>query len=441
MNVNDQFPMSHDHEADRAPVTCFWSLVIDHWSLVIALAAGIALRLAWPEDMEYKADEAWTFEHARDADFGREVPWLGMESSVGLPNPGMSLWAFIGLQRLTGATEAPGLVRAVQVANCLALVLLVVFALRCVPPPERVVWLWAAALVAVNPLAVLFHRKLWPPCVLPLFTLVMLWGWWRRDRRSAAFIWGLVGACLGQVHMAGFFFAGGFAAWALLFDRKSVAWKAWLAGTLLGAIPLVPWAYHLWTHPSGRPIDLGRWAHALEGKFWVRWVQEPFGLGVEYTLGEHFRDFLSWPRVAGRPTHLMAAAHIALVVAALVLLGRLGLDLWRRRAQWRALWIGKESKTAFTLAAALWGFGLAMTLSGFSIHRHYMIVLFFLQSLWLARLALVRQGGRWLTALWLAQLLISTGLLAYVHDTQRLSSEYGPTWRSQQSERQLAHSK
>jgi hypothetical protein len=421
--------------------------------LLAALCVGMALRLVWVEDMEYKADEVWTFEQAGAGG----LPWLGMNSSVDVPNPGMSLWVFVGLRALSGAEDPPGLTRAVQVVNCLALVLLVWFAWRHVPAGEREAWLWAAALVAVNPLAVLFHRKLWPPCVLPLLTLAVLWGWWYRGRRLPAFVWGLVGACLGQIHMAGFFFAGGFAAWALCYDRparpasrgqpvgdagraeenKGVAWKAWLAGSLLGVLPLIPWAHHLLTHPSARPVNPHRWVHALEGKFWVRWFTESFGFGIDYTLGPtNFRDFLSWPRLGGQPTWLVGAAHAVIAAAALVLLGRAAVSLWRERGGLAARWVGRSSPTAFTQSAALWGFGLLLTLSCCSIHRHYMIVLFPLECLWVARLALARRaesprlGRGLLAALWTAQLLISANFLAYVHTKQHIGAEYGTTYYS-----------
>jgi hypothetical protein len=412
-----------------------------------ALLVGIVLRLVWVEDMEYKADEMWTFEQARDADFRQAVPWVGMNSSVDVPNPGMSLWVFMALRQLSGAHDPPGLARAVQLANCLALVLLVVFALRRVAPDEREIWLWAAALLAVNPLAVLFHRKLWPPCVLPLFTLAVLWAWWQRDRWWAAFVWGLVGALLGQVHMAGFFFTGGFALWALCFDRKNVCWRGWLVGSLLGALPLVPWAWYLFCHPINHSPNPHRWVHALEGKFWVRWGTESFGLGIEYTLGRHFRDFLRWPLLGGRPTYLVALAHGMVGVTAAALVGRGAAALWRGRRRMARLWTGRSSPTAFTQGAALWGFGLLLTLSCFSIHRHYMIVLFPLEFVWVARLALARPAGtscrrrlgRWLLgALWAAQLLISTQFLVYIHKTQRIDAEYGTTYRAQRHDRQSA---
>lgn len=421
------------------------------WPLLgvfLALAVGASLRLIWPNDIEYKADEAWTYEHSREGD----LPWIGMPSSVDIPNPGMSLWVFTLLQRLSGAENPPELARAVQITNILALVLLVGFAWRHVPRGEREPWLWAAALIAVNPLAVLFHRKIWPPCVLPLLTLAMLYGWWYRRRASGAFLWGLLGVCLGQIHMAGFFFAGGFALWALLFDRphhpilspsggedgvmvrERVAWRGWLAGSVLGALPMMPWLFHLFTQPSERPTNPHRWVHAFELKFWIRWFSESFGLGIDYTFGPYFREFQAHPLVLGRPTYLVGMLHWLVAGIALFLLGRSLLFLWRHRQQWRELCIGRASASAFTQSASLWGFGLLLTLSCFSIHRHYMIVLFPLEFLWVARLALgsqatassLRLGRVLLLSLWLAQFLISANMLSYIHARQDFAgTEYG----------------
>jgi hypothetical protein len=407
--------------------------------IVLALLAGASLRLIWPADIEYKADEAWTFQHSQDA----ELPSLGMSSSVDIPNPGMSLWVFMLLQRLSGAADPPALARAVQLLNVGALVLLAGFAFLYVPRGEREAWLWAAALVAVNPLAVLFHRKIWPPCVLPLLTLAMLYGWWYRQRRGPAFVWGLLGVCLGQIHMAGFFFAGGFILWALLFDRpwsQCVAWRSWLLGSLLGALPMLPWLGHLLTHPSERPINPHRWVHAFELKFWVRWCTESFGLGINYTFGPYFREFLRYPLLGGRPTYLVAVLHSIIAGVAITLMLRAAVQLWRQRQRLGTLWIGRDSASAFTQNAALWGFGLLLTLSCFSIHRHYMIVLFPLEFLWVARLALATDVGRsplrlgrvLLLSLCCAQFLLSANMLAFIHTRQNFAgTEYGIPYGAQ----------
>jgi 4-amino-4-deoxy-L-arabinose transferase-like glycosyltransferase len=425
--------------------------------IVLALLAGATLRLIWPADIEYKADEAWTYQHSHDA----ELPWLGMPSSVDIPNPGMSLWVFVLLQRISGAADPPALAQAIQLLNVTALVLLVGFAFLHVPRGEREAWLWAAALVAVNPLAVLFHRKIWPPCVLPPLTLAMLYGWWYRQRRGLAFMWGLLGVCLGQIHMAGFFFAGGFVLWALLFDRpwsERVAWRSWLLGSLLGALPMLPWLVHLLAQPNERPINPHRWVHAFELKFWVRWCTESFGLGINYTFGPYFRDFLRYPLLGGRPTYLVAVLHCFAAGVAMLLILRAATQLWRERRRWGALWIGRDSATAFTQNAAFWGFGLLLTLSCFSIHRHYMIVLFPLEFLWVARLALGAEGrtgsvscrvraaqdpaasasgsprlGRaLLLSLCLAQFLLSAHMLAFIHSRQNFAdTEYGVPYGAQ----------
>jgi hypothetical protein len=415
--------------------------------IVLVLLAGAALRLIWPADIEYKADEAWTFQHSRDA----ELPWMGMPSSVDIPNPGMSLWVFMLLQRLSGAEDPPTLARAVQIVNVVALLLLVGFAFRHVPRAEREAWLWAAALVAVNPLAVLFQRKIWPPCALPLLTLAMLYGWWYRQRRGPAFLWGLIGVCLGQIHMSGFFFAGGFVLWALLFDRpwrQRVAWGSWFLGSVLGTLPMLPWLVHLLGHPSEQPLNPHRWVHACELKFWGRWFTESFGLGINYTFGPYFREFLRYPLLGGRPTYLVGLLHCWIAGVALILMLRAAVKLWQQRGRWGSLWIGRGSASAFTQNAALWGFGLLLTLSCFSIHRHYMIVLFPLEFLWVARLALLpghpaadgagspRLGRTLLFSLCLAQFLLSANMLSYIHTRQSFAgTEYGVSYAAQRAAR------
>src|ERR1700733_8901336 len=97
--------------------------------LALVLAAGIALRFAYPADIEWKGDEKWTFLHAQLMAAGGPWPSLGMPTSMGAPNPGMSLWVFAGLFALFGVETPPDLARAVQVLNCIALVALAGFAL------------------------------------------------------------------------------------------------------------------------------------------------------------------------------------------------------------------------------------------------------------------------------------------------------------------------
>ena len=335
----------------------FWAI-----GLAAAILLGGALRLVWVEDMEFKADEAWTFKRTQQIGETEAWPWLGMQSSTELPNPGMSLWVFVGLAKLVGAHEPTTLARAVQVLNIGALLVLVWFALRIVPRPEREPWLWAAALVALNPLAIEMHRKIWPPSILPILTMIMLSGWWYRDRRWGGFLWGLIGMCIGQIHMSGFFLLGGFALWTGLFDRQKCCWRTWFAGVALGALPAIPWLWSMLTAP-GSHINHTRWYHAVESKFWLRWLTEPFGLGVSFALDRDFVDFLTYPLIAGRPTYLMLVLHVLLIVIGTIVLLRFGYQLWQDRREALQMWLGQSSTTAFMVSASLWGFGILLTLS------------------------------------------------------------------------------
>ncbi len=416
--------------------------------LVGAVALGAALRLVWVMDIEYKGDEAWTFDRTQQGGRTDAFPWVGMPSSLEVRNPGMSVWVFLLLSKLFMVKDPTGLARSVQVLNIFAIGLLILFAFRVVPKEEREPWLWAAALVSVNPLAVLLHRKIWPPSVLPVVTLLTLWGWWFRDRRWGALLWGLVGVSLGQIHISGFFFTAGLFAWAMVFDRKRVAWLSWLVGICVGGLPLIPWLDYAWREMGDRPIFRLKWIRWLEFRFWLRWITEPFGLSLKYSLEPQFSEFLAYPLINGQPTYLVSLIHVLIMGVGSVVLARGGFRLWRERHQWRDLLVGTESATAFTQNAALWGFGILLTASSLHIHRHYMIVTFPLMFVWLARLALgdsghhsktLKVGRTLLIGLCILEAVLSVSFLYYIHVNQgAIHGDYGVAYGAQHRARDLS---
>jgi len=406
--------------------------------LLVAVVAGVVFRLIWLEDMEYKADEAWTFSHVREFWRSLSVPMVGMPSSAAVPNAGLSVWVFVALGSLVPLETPLALARAVQVLNVLAIALLAGFAATRPPQAEREPWLWSVALVSVNPFAVLFSRKIWPPDVLPVFALAMLVGWWYRRRRWGAFAWGMVGAALGQIQLAGFLFAAAFVGCALLFDRRSVRWWAWLCGSILGALPMLPWLAAL--GEGGHDIAAITGLAAPLPAFLPDWIDMSLGVGLGYSLGADFEPFLAGPTVAGLYTYLAAALVGAIVVLALMIALRLVRALRADRARTLALLFDRRSATALALAAAFPGYGLLLMATLRPAALHYFVVAFCLPALsvaWCVRASSpddersVAAGRRLLLGLALAQACLTLCFLCFIHETQVIDGDYGTVYRAQ----------
>jgi hypothetical protein len=432
------------NQETRAPLATRWVLS-RNWKffLLIAVIAGLVLRTIFAEDMEYKEDEEYDFDQSQLPGW----PWVGMPSGVYIPNPGMSVWVFKALARLTGATRPTELAHALQIFALAGICLLIPFILKTLRPHEdRMPWLWALALALVNPFAIFYQRKLWPEPFLPFFSTLMLMGWWGRERFAGAFFWGLVGAILGQIHMSGFFFAAGFLLITLIFPsqevpRSRVHWRAWFAGSTLGALPLIPWAVHSLTNPVHEAVGKG-WGEAIQAKFWVFWMTNPLGLHLGNPLGllrgqttwAQISDFVRYPVIQGHATYLNALAHLVVLVCGMILLGSGSSRMVRAALGRKHLW-HPRTDSQLALIAGFWGFGLLLTLSTVAIRRYYMMVSFPLEFVWLTHLALNwargnhRRAGRLLLALWAGELFISACFVGYVHVNEGATQgDYGDAY-------------
>jgi hypothetical protein len=399
--------------------------------VLLALLLGLGMRFVWPDDIEYKQDEIYSFTRTRNflagaADPGSS-PWLGMPTSKGFANPGMSLWVFYGLGAVFGTETPPALARGVQACNAAALLLLAAFAWRAFVGREREWWLWAVALAAVNPFAVIFERKIWPPSVLPLLMLLFLMSWRRRSTPWGAVLWGASGAIAGQIHLAGFIYVAAFVLWTISYDRARAAWKWWAAGSMAAALPMLPWLRYMATADHAGEWSgaaLLAWWRPFTARFWIDWVTEPFGLGLEYFLGPDFYAFLRHPVVGGFETFGVAVLQAVSILLGLWMLGSAGLRAWNDRAQWREKW--KAGQGVFTEAALQAGFlfvGIILTVSCLRFERHYLAVAYPLLMLWTARLGLsfdatgrAAVAGRMLLAALVAtNALTCMALLAFIH--------------------------
>jgi hypothetical protein len=379
------------------------------------------LRLVWPADMEWKADEQSNFARAMAAAHDHVFPWLGTPSAPGILNPGFSIWPFALIARWT--QDPVGMVQWVQWSNVIALWAFFWLFTRAVPTEERGPWLWGLALFAVSPFAVMFSRKLWMPDILPIFGAATLWGHFYRRSRLGAFAWGLAGALIGQIHLSGFFFAFALV-WATVVrdsrraELRATRWMYWIAGSLIGGALLLPWLSALATGQGGHSAYLFREIRTLN--FYPQWFLAAWGIEL---AGPRYAgiEFLSEPLVWGHPTYLMLLAHLFLA----------GTSLWIT-LRWfaSALRPRFDERLGFYVLVMFIGVGALLTLSGVRVRAYYLIVVApFIQ---LSAAGMMWPRRRLLVSVAVTQMLVAAAFLLFVHRKGGVpSTEYGRSYRAQ----------
>ncbi len=375
---------------------------------------GCLLRLLWADDMKWKADEIWMYEVARDVVTGKQPwPWFGMGNGAGFLNPGLSVWCFIAMAWVS--PDPVNMVRWVQWSNIAAIVLFILFILRYVKKSEQSVWLWGMAIVSVNPLAIHFSRALWAQDILPFVGFFVFAGHWFRHFRWGAFVWGLVGTLIGQIHMSGFFWQAALVLKTLLQDwggtrdssKSTTNWTAWIVGTTIGILPMIPWIQKIGN--TAATIARPSWAEILTPNFPLHWLLSSWGLNLEYDLGPEFwRSFLQEPRLFGFPSFGAAIALLFLAVSAIAALIR----WWRSRHKTTDFILEPNS-----IAPYLWSGGVIMPIlllfARVRIPAHYLIVLYPFIHIWIA--VLERGRVRSLIAICSVQLFVSICFLVFIH--------------------------
>lgn len=403
--------------------------------IICFLIAGSCLRLLWPDDMEWKSEEKWMFEQAQGIANGTlPFPLLGMQSGVRIPNPGMSVWCFAAIAHF--AHDPISMVRCIQSLNILALWLFFGFVILQIPTNQKNTWLWGLAIASVNPLAVLFSRKIWTPDIISPFCFLVFLGHWFRKKFWGSFLWGIFGALMGQVQMGGFFLAFGLLLWTVWHDfqhqtLKETAWTGWFLGSVLGSIPLIPWVWAIIPQMGGYTRSI---VALLAPKFYSQWVTTALGVNLSYSLEKVFwKDFLREPLIFGIPTYLMIPAHIFLLGVGLYPIYR-----WfksRRNSQKKVLIGTVEPELKFYLNALAWGVGGVFTLSAVNVRPYYIAVVFPFIYIWLA--LLYNNKLKMLSAIALVQLFITFSFLVFIHRTGGVpGTDYGVVYRLQVEQQQ-----
>jgi hypothetical protein len=205
--------------------------------LLIIVAIAAFLRLGEPGIIEFQHDEGMLSIMAQDMAYDGVIPLTGIPSSVGVPNPPISVYIMALPYALSDSPQFATLF--IAALNVIGVGLLWLIAHRYL---GRVVAFVAGLAYALNPWAILYSRKIWAqdyhtPLVL-LGLLVGLYGFLEGKR------WAQI-TCLPILIIA---FQIHFAAWALLplfivllwMGRKHVFWRGIFFSVILAFLMLLP---------------------------------------------------------------------------------------------------------------------------------------------------------------------------------------------------------
>ncbi len=274
------------------------------WPAWTWIGIGLLLRFLWPTEFLFRLDEAEHFEYSLR--LSRDGEWMrhAWPSSVGIPNGPVFVWFLAAVTRFTLSPVAGTL--AIAATNVIALMFAAPL-LRGLLADRRDANL-ALALLATNPVAIWFSRKLWDPCLLPVLTVPALWFALRtlRDERSRAIAILLpLLALAAQVHQSAIFLA--FVILTTVATRVRRLSPGWtLVGVGLAGAALAPYVSFLLEEVVGNPgaftpTSGSRWpdidvptnllidisGHNIlqsagrEGGWLLLWPFPPFGLLVQ----------------------------------------------------------------------------------------------------------------------------------------------------------------
>lgn len=387
---------------------------------------GIILRLSYLSDMEWKYDQAWMYYHA--SDLTNTFPWsiVGMKSGGGIVNPAFGLWIF-GLMSFFGKTPVE-LVTIVSLLNIFSLLILIYFVFKKLTGVEADRLKKTIVLVSVSPMAILFSRNIWAQDILSFFSTLFIISIYLRQSKWGMFFWGLTGALLGQIHMPGFFYALGVLFFFIIYDfRKGQRshWVFWIIGSIIGALPLIPWLIHIINQPfvtsTPDPNNSGiiEFKHIFKFRFYTYMMLESLGIHLKYSLGEHFWQFIKWPS----NSYFIGIIHLFLTYIGFYALIGFFKNIKNEL---------KSNHSMDVIAAACWfGGGAALTILGLKMHPHYIIVAFPFSYYFFIRLVEKFSERIQLISI-CAHFLVSAAFIFFIHDNNgAIGQEYGETYNSQ----------
>jgi len=340
------------------------------WGIV--LLAGL-LRLSYLDLIEFKADEAQHLLRAARLVEEGEWPLVGTIASVGVAKPPMMVY-LMAIPLLFG--RDPRLASAfIAVLNVAAIAGLFLVARRYYGLRVAVL---SALLLAVNPWAVIFSRKVFTADLLLPFGVLLLWGLLRAlvDRRP----WGWVLICLSLGSSLYLTFSPVPVLLACLIlvivYRSRVSWAHLVFGICLVILLFIPYFYHLNT------AGLSDWRNAFRSLSVIpdgsTSTRPPVSRAFEYAAWLHSGQHLS--SLAGKSIQAFAPIHSVFAplngIQILLFLASLGASAILAMRSW-SHWRQREDTAKYVILSVwLWVPLLFWTMMRSALQVHYLVVLY-----------------------------------------------------------------
>ena len=210
----------------------------DLLGLLFILVVAASLRLVYDGVIEYRKDEAELTSIELDIAQGKPIPFLGIPSSIGLPNSPMT--AYVLAPPFLISEDPMVAIGYIAILNVMGVGLLWLIAYRYF---GRGVALVTGLAYAVNPWAVMYSRKIWaqdyhtPFILLAIF--LMFYGFidkkrWAQILCLPIFLIGL------QIHFASWSLVPVYL-WLVWHGRKNTTWRILAISGLLGIGVLIPY--------------------------------------------------------------------------------------------------------------------------------------------------------------------------------------------------------
>lgn len=336
------------------------------WSILLLAAI---LRLSYIDLIEFKADEVRHLESARRIVHQGQFPLVGTQSSMGPAKP--ALMSYLLAIPMLFSRDPRAASAFIALLNLLGVAGLFQFARRYYGLRPAAL---AALLLAVNPWAIIFSRKIFTADVLLPFGVLTLYGLHRALVDNDP--WGWVMTILGLGIMLNITFSPALLIPVILalmlIYRRRVHWRHVLLGFCLATLISVPYLYHLnitrladlrallnggeteasALAASPNPLSFATWLHSN------RHLASLAGASAGEFLPQPFAQYLD-------------RAGQALFLLAVVGVGALALHAWGH-------WKGQERPVKYVILSAWLWIPLALLLWTRPdwLEMHYLILLY-----------------------------------------------------------------